>query len=193
MAQQVDLSQTLTELEHDDWGEPNYPSSLVTTCHALRYKPLRDFTPADLETMISQNISMPYLVPLALEHVRMNAFAEAQYYPGDLLLTLLRGDPAFWESHPWLGNEVRAIAQTAQGSGPDADDLEPNLTHLLARFLGTRSSDRVTGDVPAELPEQILQLWTEGEKLGALVLYMDAMRVSAYEARLAVERIIGQS
>jgi hypothetical protein len=193
MTQPIDLSQTLTELEHNDWRESDHPSWLIMTCHALRYKPLREFTASDLETMISQNISMPYLVPLALEHVRMNPLAEAKYYPGDLLLTLLGSDPGFWESHPWLGNEMRAIAQTAQGSGPAADELEPNLTYLLDRFLRTRSSDRVPGDVPVGLPEHILRLWAEGDTIGALGLYMDATGVSAYEARLAVERITRQS
>jgi len=60
---------TLQELEGHDWGEPNFPSHLVITCHTLRRKPLRDFTVEDLRIMIGQNIGLNYLIPLAIEHL----------------------------------------------------------------------------------------------------------------------------
>ena len=40
--------QTLPQLEDDDWGEPTYPSYVVTNSHQLRDKPLREFTAEDL-------------------------------------------------------------------------------------------------------------------------------------------------
>ena len=63
---------TLQALENDDWGEPTYPSHLVTTCHALRRKPLKDFTVEDLRIMIGENLSLEYLLPLAIEVLREN-------------------------------------------------------------------------------------------------------------------------
>jgi hypothetical protein len=62
-------SKTLQELEGQDWGDSDFPSYLVRTCHALRRKPLRDFTVEDLRIMIGQNIGLNYLMPLAIEHV----------------------------------------------------------------------------------------------------------------------------
>ncbi|HEY6409919.1 MAG TPA: contact-dependent growth inhibition system immunity protein, partial [Ktedonobacteraceae bacterium] len=60
-------NKSLQELEGQDWGDGNYfPSYLVLTTHALRRKPLRDFSVEDLRIMIGQNISPDYLVPLAI-------------------------------------------------------------------------------------------------------------------------------
>ena len=60
--------QSLQELEGQDWGEEAFPSYLVRTCHALRRKPLRDFTVEDVRIMIGQNISLNYFIPRAIEH-----------------------------------------------------------------------------------------------------------------------------
>ncbi len=43
---------TLEELEGVVWDEPDSASHLVTTCHALRRKPLGDFSVEDLRIMI---------------------------------------------------------------------------------------------------------------------------------------------
>lgn len=44
--------QTLTRLEGNDWGKPNYTSYVVINTHRLRNKPLREFTVEDLRFMI---------------------------------------------------------------------------------------------------------------------------------------------
>ena len=36
----LDRRKTLTELEGQDWGPPNFDSHLIATIHQLRYKPL---------------------------------------------------------------------------------------------------------------------------------------------------------
>ena len=92
--------QTLEQLENEYWGDPDYPSYLVTTCHRLRKKPLKDFTVEDLRIMIGQNFSLRYLVPLALEKLDQNILAEGEYYPGDLLQNVLNSDPSYWVDNP---------------------------------------------------------------------------------------------
>jgi CDI immunity proteins len=82
-------NKTLQELEEQDWGEPPFPSYLVRTCHALRRKPLRDFTVEDLRIMIGQNFSLNYLIPLAIEQLRRDPLVAGDYYPGDLLGAVL--------------------------------------------------------------------------------------------------------
>ena len=59
--------QTLDQLEGVDWGEPTYSSYVVTNTHRLRKKPLREFTPEDLRFMLGQQISLPILMPMALD------------------------------------------------------------------------------------------------------------------------------
>jgi hypothetical protein len=65
----LDRNRSLQELEGVDWGDPTDQSSLVTTCHRLRRRPLIQFTEEDLRIMIGQNISLPYLIPLAVERL----------------------------------------------------------------------------------------------------------------------------
>jgi|SRR5216683_5849060 hypothetical protein len=101
---------SLQELEGQDWGEGDYPSYLVRTCHALRRKPLRDFTVEDLRIMIGQNFSLDYLVPLAIEQLRNDPFAAGDFYPGDLLGCVLgRVKPGFWQKRPDLRHAVEGI------------------------------------------------------------------------------------
>ncbi len=92
----------LQDLEGVDWGEPQFPSHLVTTCHRLHRTPLQDFTVEDLRIMIGQQLGLPYLVPLALEYLRVNPFVCGDFGPGDLLSVVMRVEPAFWLAHPNL-------------------------------------------------------------------------------------------
>jgi hypothetical protein len=46
------LSKTLENLEKGYWGEPEEKSYLVTTCHKLRKKQLKDFETEDLRIMM---------------------------------------------------------------------------------------------------------------------------------------------
>jgi hypothetical protein len=111
-SQEVNAKQrtkTLQELEGQDWGEPNFPSHLVTTCHALRRKPLRDFTVEDLRIMIGQNISLKYLIPLAIEQLRRDPLIAGDYYLGDLLAAVLLAEPSFWQEQPKLRKAVKEI------------------------------------------------------------------------------------
>jgi hypothetical protein len=105
-----DLDKSLQELEQSDWGEPTYDSHLVTTVHRLRRVALREFSVEDLRIMIGQGIGLPYLVPLALEHLRKDALAEGDFYPGDLLKSVLTADQMFWREHSQWRDEVREIA-----------------------------------------------------------------------------------
>ena len=63
--------------------------------------------------MIGQNIGLEYLVPLALERLHKDPFAEGDYYPCDLLVSVLGSEAHFWEGHPELREQAIAIAQRA--------------------------------------------------------------------------------
>ncbi|MEL1246041.1 contact-dependent growth inhibition system immunity protein [Flavobacterium sp. DGU11] len=106
---QPELSKTLDQLENTDWGEPTYSSYLVRTCHALRKKPLQDFTIEDLRIMIGQNISLEYLMPLAIPELEKNILAEGDFYPGDLLKAVLSAEGGFWEKHQGTHERVATL------------------------------------------------------------------------------------
>ncbi len=108
-----DPNRTLEELEGENWGEPDYESHLVTECHRLRRVPLNEFTAENLRIMIRQNIGLPQLVPLALERLRVEPLTEGDFYPGDLLESVLRSSPELWREHPDLRHPVQQIADRA--------------------------------------------------------------------------------
>ena len=119
-----DRAKSLQELEGQGWGDPTYHSSLVTTCHRLRRKPLDQFTTEDLQVMIGQQISLPILVPLAVERLEADPLVEGRYYPGDLLAAVLGIDRAFWTIHPDSLQRVRRVLARVQDGLPALDEID---------------------------------------------------------------------
>jgi hypothetical protein len=74
-------------------------SYLVRTYQRLRKKPLEEFTTEDLRLMIGQESGLPYLIPLALEVLEKDLFAEGDLYEGDLLNAVLQVHPDFWKAN----------------------------------------------------------------------------------------------
>jgi hypothetical protein len=96
----VKAGKTLTQLEGDDWGEPPDDSFLVTECHRLRHVPVGNLSVENLRLLIGQSISLPFTVPLALEHLLRDPLASGDMYPGDLLKAVQGIPEDFWASHP---------------------------------------------------------------------------------------------
>lgn len=92
--------QTLENLEKTIWPSINADeeSYLIKTCHSLRKKQLSDFSIEDLRIMISQDIGLKYLLPIAIEKLNENILVEGDYYEGDLLNVVLNSDVAFWKT-----------------------------------------------------------------------------------------------
>ncbi len=120
----IDRRETLTELEDKDWGHPNFDSHLVTTIHRLRHKPLDEFTVEDLRITIGQNIALEWLLPMAIELLRDDPFAEGDFYRGDLLNSVLGIKPSFWSDHSELRETIAKIAQHAAARHQELDEVE---------------------------------------------------------------------
>jgi len=102
---------TLEELEGEEWDEPVFDSHLVTTCHKLRKEPISSFTVEDLRIMIGQNIGLDYLIPIALETLEDNIYAEGDFYCGDLLNAVLKANKEFWNSNSEYKNDLINILE----------------------------------------------------------------------------------
>lgn len=113
MKMKIDLSKNLTQLENINWGEPEYSSRLVKRCHELRLKKLADFDVEDLRIMIGQNIGNDYLIPIAIEILKLNPFAEGDFYEGDLLQSVVNSESTFWIKYPEYVNEMVDIVNEA--------------------------------------------------------------------------------
>lgn len=107
-----DRRKTLTDLERDDWGEPDYPSYLVTSVYALRKKPLDDLTVEELRLAIGENVGTRYLVPLALERLSNDPLAEGHLYRGDLFRSVIGLAVPFWEENAELWEMTQEVAES---------------------------------------------------------------------------------
>jgi hypothetical protein len=92
-------NKSLTQLEKNDWGEPTIRTPLIESCYRLRYKPLNQFTIEDLRLMIGQNISLDYLIPIAIEKLSENILHSGDFFEGDLLKNVLSSDESFWKKN----------------------------------------------------------------------------------------------
>lgn len=93
--------ETLEQLEDDYWGPaPTKTTPVIRRSFELRQKTLDQFTPSDIDHMISQRIGLEYLINRAAGTLFDNPLLEAWAYSGDLLLTVISVGPDFWQSHP---------------------------------------------------------------------------------------------
>jgi hypothetical protein len=91
---------TIENLEKDVWtGHADGDTGLVKKTMELRKIPLDSFTTEDLRIMIGQQFSLPFLVPLALEVLSKDLFAEGDFYEGDLLQNVLAVKTDFWNNN----------------------------------------------------------------------------------------------
>ncbi len=97
---QTDLiNQSIEEIENDVWeDEDDYPTNLVKRVHEVRKKKIRDFTDDDLRISIQEKLCLEVTAPIAISKVEKNVLLEALYFPGDLLLSLLKAD-LYWSEH----------------------------------------------------------------------------------------------
>ena len=131
------MKNTIENIENDFWGEPEFNSHLVTTCHKLRRKDIDDFTIEDLRIMIGQNIALPILVPIAICKLRDNVFAEGDFYPGDLLLNVLRSQREFWNENVDLKMEVIFLFEKRRNYLDEvvyADEIKMNILEAFENF-----------------------------------------------------------
>ena len=131
---------TLDTVDPPAWGPaPPDATPLITRCHELRTKPLRDFTVEDLRIMIGQQVALNHLVWPALDRLRSDSLVEDDDYPTDLLASVLRVDPAYWERSPDYDLELHRLAEGAR----ERFKLAPELRELIETFNRDHSARRI--------------------------------------------------
>lgn len=134
------LDRTLEQLDGERWGEPTYDSYVVTTCHALRRKPLRALTDEELRLAVGQGIGLTWLIPLALDRLWNDPLRCVELYEGDLLAHVVRVPATYWTVHleekALLVNEIIPLVL----NDPRLPDLPKDAQRAVIAF-GTLQSD----------------------------------------------------
>jgi hypothetical protein len=127
-----DKSRSLEQIEDDYWGGPSADATrLISIAHALRQRPIGALDVDDLRLLISQQIGLDTLVPLALDNVERDPLAEGDFYPGDLFDALMRRVPeSYWQAHEDQRARVRTVAKAL-----DPDETFDLLYARAAEFL----------------------------------------------------------
>ena len=131
---------TLDTVDPPAW-EPAPPDAtpLITRCHELRTKPLRDFTAEDLQIMLGQQVALNHLVWPALDRLRSDSLIGEDEYPASLLASVLRVDPEFWERSPDYDLELHRLAEGAR----ERFKLARELRGLIETFNRDHSARRI--------------------------------------------------
>ena len=107
---------SLEVLENNKWpDEKEYPTGLVKRCHEYRKIPVDKLTVGELRTLIGQNIGLKYLIPLAIDLLTTDVLIEGDFYPGDLLESVLKIDKKFWTQNLNLKEQLVDLINLNEG------------------------------------------------------------------------------
>ncbi|MFE1828316.1 contact-dependent growth inhibition system immunity protein [Streptomyces yangpuensis] len=128
------LDRTLDELDPPRWeAAPADATRLVRTVHGLRRVPLGELRPADLRTLLAQQVALPFVLPLAVRLLAEDPLLDAYFYEGDLLLATVTVPEGAWAALPELRARLRAVV--AGLSGAVVEGLPRGSEADLARFV----------------------------------------------------------
>jgi hypothetical protein len=122
---EADGSKSLQELEGVDWGSATTAETpMIGQLLALRRKPLRDLSAAEVRLAVSQKVGFPYTLELALERLSSNPLVEGENYPGDILAALLRVEDGDWVGRDALRARLTELFTRVMSlTGEDADEF----------------------------------------------------------------------
>ncbi|MFD7965816.1 contact-dependent growth inhibition system immunity protein [Streptomyces zaomyceticus] len=134
MDQLLHLDRTLDELDPPHWAAPAADATgLVRKVHELRRVPLGALEPADLRTLISQQVALLYVLPLAVRLLLEEPLLDAYFYEGDLMLATVNAPASAWTLFPDLGTRLRAAITALPET--DVARLPRGAAEDLARFV----------------------------------------------------------
>lgn len=112
----VNSSRSIEQLQATPWPEPTAEAPPhVHRCYALRRVPIVRLTSGDLRALITQDIGLTALMPIAISRLQQQPLLEGEYYPGDLLCASIGVQPDYWSRSPSEFEALRRIAKEAQG------------------------------------------------------------------------------
>jgi contact-dependent growth inhibition (CDI) system CdiI-like immunity protein len=138
------MSKSISELIAKEW-----PPLGPTASHFHRHlhdavtKPVDSLNTADLRILISQDIGLAFVMPLALPLVEQDPLIEVEYFRGDLLAAMLRASSDFYLDHPDIRHRMEKIVDAVPNAldkldHVDFDTTSESLDEALAAFRAHR-------------------------------------------------------
>ena len=89
----------------------------------------------------TQQVGVSYVIPLAIDVVERDPFAESRFYPGDLLYALLQIPTDYWVANEELRHRLQHVYERAESDDRAKDELwndkfAPRVKDAYARFRG---------------------------------------------------------
>ena len=132
------INQLLGITPEETTAESSY---LVKKCMQLSNVPISELEVEDYRILINQGIALKYIVPPAIDILSDNLFAEGDYFPGDLLKSILTIDESFWEENAGLKEKLKQICLRDFGSIETLDlsnSIKEELNTLVRAFLSLK-------------------------------------------------------
>ena len=95
---------SLNQIAGANLASSEFGSGLVKRVTEACHVPIGGLTAAQIGLLIRQDIERSLLVPMAIEILEDNPLIETEFYPGDLLRTLLELPQEYWSENQqsWL-------------------------------------------------------------------------------------------
>ncbi|MGE0487809.1 MAG: contact-dependent growth inhibition system immunity protein [Vulcanimicrobiota bacterium] len=129
------MAKSLQELEELDWGEPTYNSAVDGRAYSLRRLPLERLSIDDIRFLVSHEIGLKWVLPLALERLLVEPLCEASYYAGDLLKSVIRLDRVHFTPSGDEISKLREALGPIQPSELKRLECPADVVETIALFL----------------------------------------------------------
>lgn len=93
------LDKTIKQLTGLDLSSDSWNSGLIRKVEKYINQPLKSLDIEALRLLISQNIGLDFLIPMAIDRLRENILAKGDLYEGDLLKNVLDSNKVYWIKH----------------------------------------------------------------------------------------------
>ena len=89
----------------------DFPTPLVEKCYNYRRIPVKNLSIEQVRLLLGQSIGVRFLLPKALEFLQNDILSEGDFYPGDLLSSVLRLEEINWEGNDQLKSEFKELVK----------------------------------------------------------------------------------
>lgn len=135
----VATKKSIAELERRHWPKLGPDAShFHRRCYDAVTKPISELSVADLRLLISQDIGLEFVLPIALAIVEKEPLLESEHFRGDLLTAILAASKNFYQEHPEICARVEKLLAIVPAALDTLDHIDFDTT---SEAIGEATSD----------------------------------------------------